>query len=192
MLDRKPVVEGVVSDGVVVGIADLLVDDGLEIRILCRVNLEAAGVEQVVGLGLRVAELFLERRHDLFDQLVRKIGERAVVFLCHEIHVFDPGVNIVSQGFLLILFGDFTLLVHVLEDDAALFLVVLLAIFRKRIEPRGVLGDAGDDRCLGKSQLRDVLVKIPLGRRLDAQGVVSEVDGIQIVLHDELFAHDLL
>ena len=173
MLDREPVIDGIVYHVVVIRIIDLLVHNGLDIRILGGIDGKSSGVQKIGCLGLRIAQLFLEGGHDLLRQLVREIGIGSLAFLGHKIHVLDPGVDVVCQGLLLLLFGDLSLLIHILEDHPALFLVVFPAFFRQGIIFGGVLGDAGNDRTLGKRQVRNVLIKIAAGCDFDTQGVIA-------------------
>ena len=52
VFDGEAVLHGVLGHLVVVRVVDLLVHDGLDVRVLRGVDLKAAGVEEVAGLAL--------------------------------------------------------------------------------------------------------------------------------------------
>ena len=178
MLDGKTVIDGVVYHVIVIRVVDLLIHNGLEIRVLGGIDGKSSGIQKIGGLGFCVAQLLLESRHDLLGQLVRKIGIGVLAFLGHQIHILDPGVDVVGQGLLLVFLGDLSLFIHILEDHPPLFLVVFLTFFRQRIVFGRVLGDTGNDCGLGKGQVRNVLPKVLLGGGFHTQGVISQVNGV--------------
>ncbi len=112
---------------IVFRIVDLFIHDGLEVWILGGEDREPSAVEQVVGLGLRVAELVHQRLHHLLDQLVGKIAVGGGGLLSQKVHVLDTVIDIVREGLVLLLFGDVALLVHILEDHLAFFFVLFTA-----------------------------------------------------------------
>ncbi len=175
MFDGKAVIYRVIGHNIVLRIVDFLVNDRLESRILSRMNLQAPGVEKVIGLILCISFFLLQGSHDLGNQLVRKIGERILAFLCHKIHILNTGIHVVGQSLFLLLLGDLFLLVHILQNDPPLFLIPLATLFRKRIKTGRVLGNAGDDGRFRERQLRDVLVKIAFGCGLDAKRIISQI-----------------
>ena len=67
-------------------------------RVLGGIDGKSSGIQKIGGLGFCVSQLLLESRHDLLGQLVRKIGIGVLAFLGHQIHILDPGVDVVGQG----------------------------------------------------------------------------------------------
>ena len=55
-----------------------------------------------------------------------------------------------------------------------------------------VADEPAEEGALEHRELLDVLAEVDLGRRLQAVGVVPEVDGVQVLLEDVLLAHLLL
>ncbi|CDD40788.1 unknown [Clostridium sp. CAG:299] len=187
MGDRQTVFNGILSQRVVGGIADLLVHNGLHLRILGRVNAQAAAEQQVAGLGIRISQLLLQGLCDLLNELVRIVGIGSVVLLVRQIHVLDSGIHVVGQGLLLLLLGDVILIVHLLENGGPPFGVVLGSC--NGIQAGRVFRDGSDDRAFRQSQLRHILIEIAQSRRLDAQSVVSKVNRIQVIRNNNFPIH---
>ena len=122
----KTVFQAVAGSGIVGRIVDLFIHDGLDGRILGGVNLKSAAVEQVVGLGFGVAKFFHQCVFHLLGQLISEIAVGSGILLGDVVHHLDTGVDIICQGFFLLLLGDVTLLKHILQDDLALFRIGLL------------------------------------------------------------------
>ena len=55
---------------------------------------------------------------------------------------------------------------------------------------RRILCDACNYRSLGQGQFRNVFSKIAAGSRLDPQGILSKVDGVQIIFQNPVFGFD--
>ena len=60
------------------------------------------------------------------------------------------------------------------------------------IVARGILRDAGDDRGLGEGQIADGFAEIAQRSGLYAEGIVPEVDGVQVIQQNIILAHGLL
>ena len=83
------------------------------------------------------------------------------------------------------LLGNISLIKHVVENLLAAFRIVVRMC--NRIVITWTLGNRSDDRAFRKSQLRHILVKVPLGSSLYPECILAKVDGIQIVFHDFAF-----
>ena len=125
--DGKSVFDGIAGRRIVVGVVDLLIYDGLNRGVLCRIDGEAAGIQHVVGLGVGVAKLFLHGILHLFHQLVREIAVRCGSLFGDDLHILNPGIDVVRQRFLLLFLGDIALIHHILQDDLLLVGVGLLS-----------------------------------------------------------------
>ena len=123
--DGEAVLHGILGRVIVVRVVDLLVHNGLDVRVLGRVDLQAAGVEQVAGLALRIVQLFHQVLYHLLDQLVREIAVGIDALFFYRVHVLDAAVDVVGQGLFLLGFCDFFLLVHVLQYDSPAFRIGL-------------------------------------------------------------------
>ena len=55
-----------------------------------------------------------------------------------------------------------------------------------RVQPARVLRDRRDDRTLGERQITHFFIKVASRRHLDAEGIRTEVDGVQILGDDTL------
>ena len=100
----KPVFNGVLGSRIVVRVVDLLIYNGLQVRILGGVDLKSAGIQQVAGLAFRIVQLFHQGGNHLFNELVRKIAVMGIALLGSRVHILDPVIDIIRQGFLLLLF----------------------------------------------------------------------------------------
>ena len=177
----------------------MFVHDGLDLGILGGVDPEASAVEKGIRLiicqGIAVVKalvhdqvFILEVAQDLADQGIDKVGVDPVVYLfLILVDVLDLGVDVFFQGFFVFFFSDKALIVHMLEDD----LLALVVVLRKydRVIGAGILGYGGEDCAFRQSQVGSVLVKIALGGRLHAQGIMAQVDRVEVVEQDLGLVH---
>lgn len=56
----------------------------------------------------------------------------------------------------------------------------------RRVELGRILGNGCQHRALGEGQVGDILIKIALGSYLDTQGIVAQVNGVQVVGDDQV------
>ena len=201
--DGQGIVEIILSIlGEVAGfLTALLVDDRLDAGVLCGVDPESAAVEQAVGLGfgerLSVVEgavlhevFILKIPQDLTDQRVDEIGVGLVIHLfLFVVDGVDRFVYILLQSILVLLVRDVALREHMVEDDF-LTLPVVFGIL-DWIIGTGILCDAGEHSALRNGQVRGVLVKISLRGGLDAEGVVAEVDRVEVIQENFRLVHGL-
>ena len=142
-------------------------------------------------LGIRIAELILEVLLHLAHKLVGKVAVCVGrLLLGNQIGIFDAVVDIVRERFLLLFLGDVPLPQHIAEYHLPLLLICLPP--RDGVEPRGVLGDAGQHRALGEGKILDFFVKVAARRHLDTERVAAEVNRVQVVGQNLFFAHHLL
>ena len=62
MLDGKTVIDGVVYHVIVIRVVDLLIHNGLEIRVLGGIDGKSSGIQKIGGLGFCVAQA--HRKYD--------------------------------------------------------------------------------------------------------------------------------
>ena len=95
-LHREAIFQRILGDRVVLGIVDLAVHNGLQAGILGRVNRKTAAVQEIMGLGIRIAELVLEVLLHLTHKLVGKVAVGVGrLLLGNQIGIFDAVVDIV-------------------------------------------------------------------------------------------------
>jgi hypothetical protein len=92
-----------------------------------------------------------------------------------------------GDGRLVLLCSDVPELEHAVEHDVA----ALDRVFGRvgRVERRGVLDDAGQQRRLRQRQLGRRRAEVALGSRLDAVRAVAEEDEVEVALEDLVLAH---
>ena len=169
-------------------LAALLVADRLDLGIQRGIDLQASAVQKRVGLFRCLARVFLQIFEDLVLERVDKIGVDLVIFhLLLDIHFLNAGVDVVFECRRQLFLVDISLIEHVLQDNFS----SLRVLFRidDRVKLRRVLRNTGDDRAFRHGQLIAVFVKISLGRRLDSERAVTEVDRIEIIEKDGILAH---
>ena len=100
-----------------------IVADLLDLRILCGIDLEAAAVEQCVGLGLIIA---------CSDQIFQYIVRQCIHEICIDGGIFvlgicdlNTGVDIICHGLIVFLLGDVALIEHIIQH----FLAALHILF---------------------------------------------------------------
>ena len=184
VLQRIAPGHGMLRRVIVVRIIDLLVDDRLEARILSGVDRESTGVEQVGRLVLRIAESILQLLDHLRRQLIDEVGVRLILRLLLYIDILDTRIDVVGQGFRIPCLIDIALLEHVLQHLRTALRVPLRV--GDRVQSARVLRDRGDDRTLGECQIAHFFIEVTSRRHLDAEGIRTEVDGIQILGEDTL------
>ena len=139
---------------------------------------------------MAVTQLVFQIVHDLLDGCVYKI---CIVRICSIFYflvdLLDPGVHVISQRFLVLILIDISLFQHVFQHLCPALLVLLRV--RDGVQAGGALGDACDTRGFRQRQLRNGLTEIAVGCRLYTQGILAQVDGIQIIFQDLLLVHDL-
>ena len=207
---RHDVARGVVDDshaglqllalgrgvGQVARIGVNLLHDALQLRVDGRVDLIASGVEQLLGDLLGIVLLAVQRVdhvvEDLLDEiriellrgglrhlLLRAVGGHIVVVPHEHQRLVDRRLV-----FRVVQIAE---LVHLVEHRLLPLLVLLtegLAAVERALTGGvvevGVLRDADDGRALGDGQVLGVLAEVVLGGRLNAVGMVAEVDEVQI------------
>ena len=128
-------------------------------------------------LSVRIAELVLEILLHLAHKLVGKVAVGVSrLLLGNQISIFDAVVDIVRERLLLLFLGDVTLPQHIAKYHLPLLLICLPP--RDGVEPRGVLGDAGQHRALGEGKILDFFVKVAARRHLDTERVAAEVNRV--------------
>ena len=187
MADRQRVAGVVVGRiRIVVGIRSLFIRDSLDGRILCGMDDQAAAVDQLIGLGLGIAD-FLQIGDDLICQGVYEVGVDFVLFLFLDgVGLGDPFVYIlcIGQGLIILLLADHLLVQHFVQDHLTARLVLLRV--GDRVILGRVLGNGGKDRAFGKAQVFQLgLVEITVGSRADTQCGMSQVDGVEVVEQDD-------
>ena len=171
---------------IVVRIGCYFVTDLLDPQVLCGDNCQAAAVDQIVGLGLGVSFLCFQIFHQLFDQGIRKVGIRCVIFgerRCLQ----DTVVYIVRDSLVVLRLIDVALFKHIVKHGFAPLCIFLRIL--DRVIPGRILGDRGDDRTLGKGQIRHILIKVAHGSCLHAKAPLSKVDRIHIGFKDLFLVH---
>ena len=147
---------------------------------------QAAAVDQLIGLGLGVAD-FLQIGDDLICQGVYEVGIDFVLFLFLDgIGLGNPFVYIlcIGQGLVILLLADHLLVQHFVQDHLTARLVLLRV--GDRVILGRVLGNGGKDRAFGKAQVFQLgLVEITVGSRADTQCGMSQVDGVEVVEQDD-------
>ena len=128
---------------IVVRVGVFFIGNGLNGRILGRVNAQTAAVQQVVSLVVAVTQLVFQIVHDLLDGCVYKI---CIVRICSIFYflvdLLDPGVHVISQRFLVLILIDISLFQHVFQHLCPALLVLLRV--RDGVQAGGALGDARD------------------------------------------------
>ena len=81
------------------------------------------------------------------------------------------------------------ILEHVVEHQLAA--AGILIGIRDRIIAGRILGSRRENRALGQIQVGDRLAEIALAGRLDTERTLTQVDGVEVVLQDDVFAGDL-
>ena len=186
MEDGAPPGKAVFCRIIVVRVVDLLVHDLLDRRILSGLDPQAAGIQQIRRLFFRKSQPLPEDADALLDEGVRKPGVGMIFRSINGIHDLDPVIDVVRKSRLMLFRIDVALVLHVLQH-----LGPTLRIFLRMgqgIEPGGVFGNGSQHRALGKVQLADLLSEIAAGGHLDAQGIVAQIDGVEII-RDDLFFH---
>ena len=191
MLHGKTPAQGILLHIIVIRIIDLLIDDGLKLRVLRRIDAEPAGIKESCRLLPAVAEPLLEGLHDLLRELIRKIGVGLRLILRHlHIDILNPLIDIVRHGLIVLLFGNIILLQHIGEHDRPALRVVLRV--SDRVQAGRVFRDRRDDRALGERELGDLLIEIMARRYLYAERVGAQIDRIQIFRKDALLQAPLV
>ena len=189
MLHRQPPGYLVLGGVIVVGIVDLLVHNGLEIRVLGGIDRETAGVQQLLRLLRCIAQPLHQSFLHLLRQLIRKVGIRGIGLLHLDIGLLDAVVDRIRQCLLITILVDIALLQQILQHLRPPLGIVLR--MGNGIQRRRILGDGGDNRTFRKGQVADFLIEIAPRRHLDAQGVRTQIDGIQ-VFRDNAVLHGFL
>ena len=184
VLQRIAPGHGMLRRVIVVRIIDLLIDDGLEARILGRVDREATGVQEVGRLVLRIAEAVLELLDHLCRQLIHEVGVRLILGLLLYIDILDTRVHVVRPCFIILRLIDIALLEHVLQHLCTALCISLR--MRDRVQAARILRDRCDHGTLGERQIAHFFIKVTSRRHLDAEGIRTEVDGVQILGDDTL------
>ena len=164
------------------------IDHGLEIRVDAAVDLVAAVVEQgarrVIADALELHEI---AQHvvddDLFIIAVGAGDDGLAAGGAFEDQLLGAGGLV---GFVV----DVLLLVHLAQDRLLPALVVLFVI--EGIVVGRHVGDADDRGGFGEREILDVLAEIGLCRGLHAVAALTEVDRVQVPLHDLLLVVLLL
>ena len=174
---------------IILRVRGLLIHNRLDLRILGRLDGQTAVVDQTISLLGGIALHLLQILDHLFNRGVHIIGidRRGAGALIRRL---DPLVYVILQSLVILLLADMLLSEHGVQDPLAALRVVIRVA--DGIILAGVLSNGRDSRRLRDGQIADVLIKIPVGRRLDAQGILSQVDGVQVSLQDLLLGHDLL
>src|SRR5690606_17783030 len=81
---------------------------------------------------------------------------------------------------------------HAVDDVAPALLHLRRGVAVRLAELGGLLDRRRQERRLGGVQLTDVLAVVGLRRRLDAVGLASEVDGVEVLLHHPLLVLGLV
>ena len=185
MCDGKTVFYGILGSSIIFRIVDLLIHNGLKLGILCGINFKSSRIKKISRLAFRISKLPHKSGNDLFDQLIGKITEMGVCFLCGCIYVLDPLIHIVCQRLFQLLFVDIILIIHILKDNAAAFGISLGA--GDRIETGGIFRDGGENRTFGKGKIRYFFIKIPPCGHLYTQSIIAQVNGVEIIGNNDFF-----
>ena len=184
VLQRIAPGHGMLRRVIVVRIIDLLIDDGLEARILGGVDRETTRIQEVGRLVLRIAEAVLELLDHLCRQLIHEVGVRLILGLLLYVDILDARVHVVRPCFIILRLIDIALLEHVLQYLRTALCISLR--MRDRVQAARILRDRCDHGTLGERQIAHFFIKVASRRHLDAEGIRTEVDGVQILGDDTL------
>ena len=195
---------GVAGIDEVVQIEVLLLDIGLHLGVIGRIDLVAAGVDAVHGVlggeAVGVHEVLLHLTHGHLDRpchigvlLLHLLGELVGM----ETLVLG-GISedqLLGERLLVLIIGDGAVIVHLPEDIFLTLTVALTAghdllaglvvdVVGEGIDGLRRLRDGGEDGCLRGGQVPNVLTEIADGGHLDAVGGAAEADVVEVGLDD--------
>ena len=165
----------------IVGVQHQVFHLGLQLGVDSGFDGKAAGVEQLLRLGLADALLGHDVLHDLIEQCIGEVGgDGAGLFAA----VFFGQHKGLCSAVAVVLLADHTLLPHIVHDEVA----AVDQIFGVRIGVivGGVFGNRGNGSALPQAQLADVLVEVLVGRRLHTLNGAGKADGVQVSLQNGL------
>ena len=146
---------------------------------------QTAAVEQLVRFALRISLLRHQIVDDLFGQGIHKVGGTGTA-LHLDIYCLNAVVDVVVYGLVILILIDISLIQHFVQHSLPTGSIFLR--MADGIVTGGILGNGSDDSALRQCQIGNILIKIALGSCLDAQGVLAEVDGVEVILQNLLFA----
>ncbi len=101
----------------------------------------------------------------------------------------DSCIHIIRKGTLILALADIALIQHILKHQCPA-LLISVRMFNRIVFSRA-LGDGCQNRSFGNVQLADTLSEIPVRRRLNTQGILSQIDGVQIALQNLILTHNV-
>ncbi|GFH96839.1 hypothetical protein IMSAGC003_03405 [Lachnospiraceae bacterium] len=169
----------------IVGIGHLGIGDGLDLGIHGGYDPQTAGIQHEFRLGLVIAC----RQQILFDLLlhgVHKVAAGGTVGQILNVVAVNSIVHIVGHGFVILFLADKIQPQHVVQ---ACFPALGVSLgMTDGIVAGWILGNGSDYRAFRQGQFAAGFAKIPLGRRLYPQSVLSQVDGVHIAYQDLVLA----
>ena len=173
------------GQGVEIGI--IRVDDRLDGGVIAGIDLVAAAVDELLGRVAAKPALLHQIPDDVADD---DLGIVAVddIGLCLVLLADEHGLLI--HGLVQLGLGDVALVIHLVEDpDTALAVLLLID---EGVVLRGHVRDADDAGALGQRELIRRLAEVGVRGGVDAVAALTEVDLVEIVLHDLLLGVLLL
>ena len=137
-------------------------------------------VDGVVHLAALRAEILAVRLRVLRARTGEAAARTGVFFLV--IRSVAEDHFLIDGGLIGLLRLNIALIVHFLQDRELTLAVVLLADIG--IVERGIVRDGDEAGALGRRQVGDLLAKVDACRTLDTVAALTEVDRVEIPLHD--------
>ena len=165
----------------IIGVQHQVFHLGLQLGVDCCFDSKAAGVEQLLRLGLRDALLGHDILHDLVEQCIGEVGGDGAGLFAAVLFGQHKGLR---STVAVVLLADHALLPHIVHNEVAAVDQILGV--RVGVIVGGVFGNRGNGGALPQAQLADVLVEVLVGRRLYTLNGAGKADGVQVSLQNGL------
>ena len=185
--NRQGIVKFILDSVRIIGrICIFLIQDILDLGILCCIYFKSAAVEKIGCLFFGVTFDIHQVVDDLICQFIFKICVNSilsagVLFLSG----LDTGINIICKSFIILILSNIVLIQHMLEN----FLASLPVAVRidNRVKFRRVLCDTCQSCTFRKIQIPYILVKILSCGSLYTVGTGTQVNCVQVILKNGVF-----
>ena len=166
----------------IVGVQHQVFHLGLQLGVDSGFDGKAAGVEQLLRLGLRDALLDHDVLHDLVEQCIGEVGGDGAGLFAAVLFGQHKGLR---SAVAVVLLADHALLPHIVHDEVA----AVDQVFGVRIGVivGGVFGNGCNGGALPQAQLADILVEVLVGSRLHTLNGAGKADGVQISFQNGFF-----